>query len=158
MKTLVVYYSFDGNCEFIAGEIGKILGADLLRLETVDEKKRTGLAKFVWGGRQVFTHHKPPLKPYEVTVEAYDLIIIGAPVWAGSPAPALNSFLARTRIVNKRLALFCCCAGSQGTFFDTVKATLPGNTFIGEIGFISPAKDPQKARERIAGWLEACVQ
>jgi hypothetical protein len=27
MKTLVVYYSFDGNCGLIAGEIGKILGA-----------------------------------------------------------------------------------------------------------------------------------
>ncbi|MDR1949162.1 MAG: NAD(P)H-dependent oxidoreductase [Spirochaetaceae bacterium] len=155
MKILVVYYSLEGNCGFIAEEIKKILGADLLRLETVDEKRRAGLAKYVWGGRQVFTKAKPPLKPYAADIDAYDLIIIGAPVWAGSPAPALNSFLAQTRIANKKLALFCCCGGGKGAFFDKLKAALPGNTFAGEIAFTNPGKeDPQKAREQLKGWLK----
>jgi flavodoxin len=158
MKTLVIYYSYEGDCTLIAEYIKETVRADILELETEDEKKRTGLTKYIWGGRQVITHALPKLKPYTVNPDSYDLIIIGSPVWAGSPTPALNSFLAETRISGKKLALFCCHAGGKGKFFDKLKAALPGNTIAGEIDFINPARGNREGMvKKLEEWLRGLI-
>jgi flavodoxin len=149
-KALIVYYSLDGNSGLIADILKSEMNADVLRLETLDEKKRKGLARYFWGGRQVFTHANPPLKPYSVSLDAYDLIIIGGPVWAASPAPALNSFLGETKITGKKIAVFFCHGGGKGSAPEKLKASLSGNTFAGEIDFINPLKGN---REEIAARL-----
>jgi flavodoxin len=155
MKTLVIYYSYEGSCALIAKHIRGALQADMLELKTEDEKKRTGLVKYIWGGRQVITKKRPKLKPYVIDPDQYDLIIIGCPVWAGSPAPALNSFLGETKIRGKKLALFCCHAGGKGRFFDKLRAALSGNTIVGEIDFIKPARqDWDGAAKRLDAWLQ----
>jgi flavodoxin len=156
MKTLVIYYSLGGSCSFIAEEIHKVLGADTLRLELQDDKKREGFAKFFWGGRMILAAAKPPLKPYTVTPDPYDLIIIGTPVWAGSPAPAFRTFFSDVKITNKKVAFFCCCGGGKGKTFDKLKAFLPGNTFAGEIEFIAPTRgNPREAADKLKAWLDA---
>jgi flavodoxin len=159
MKTAVVYYSYEGNCALIAELIKNALGADLVELRTADDKKRQGLSKYLWGGRQVMMKETPDLKPYVFDPEAYDLIILGTPVWAASPAPALNSFFKETTLNNKRIALFCCCAGSKGKVFDKIKSKLPGNTITGEINFINPAKqDRQEVLNKLTAWLTALAR
>jgi flavodoxin len=155
MKTLVVYYSYEGNCAVVAEELKKATGADVLELKTVDEKVRTGFAKYAWGGMQVMTHARPKLKPYTAAIADYDRIIIGGPVWAGSPAPALQSFIARTKTEGKKLGLFLCHAGGMGKAMDKLKALLPGNTIAGEIDFVNPAKlEKAEVAKRIAEWVE----
>ncbi|MFP3041538.1 flavodoxin [Treponema primitia] len=160
MKTLIIYYSYEGNSALVAGELKKAAGAgpsvcDILELKTEDDTKRTGFAKYLWGGKQVFTHKSPKLKPYTVNIEEYDLIILGAPVWAGSPAPALLSFLGETKISGKKLALFCCHAGGKGKALDKLKALLPGNTIAGEIDFINPAgQDRPALTKQIEEWVK----
>jgi flavodoxin len=156
MKTLVVYYSYEGSCALIAEHIKRAVQADMLELKPEDEKRRTGLTKYFWGGRQVMTHAHPKLKPYDFNPEPYDLIIIGSPVWAGSPAPALNTFLEEAKITGKKLALFCCHLGGKGKFFDKVKARLPGNTIAGEIDFIKPGgQDREGVVKRLEEWLRS---
>lgn len=159
MKTLVVYYSFEGNTGFIAEQIKTAASADILRLELVEDKKRGGLSKYIWGGRQVMAHEKPALKPYDVQIDSYDLIIIGGPVWAGSPAPALGSFLAQTKIENKKVALFCCHAGGKGKALEKLKAMLPGNTITGEVSFVNPLKgDKQEQVHTVTGWVRGLLE
>ncbi|MDR1353775.1 MAG: NAD(P)H-dependent oxidoreductase [Treponema sp.] len=145
MKTLIVYYSYEGNCRFIAGQLKDALGADVLEIETADTRKRQGLAKYLWGGRQVFSHAEPELKPFSVDINAYDLVILGCPVWAGSPAPALCSFISKAAIRDKRVALYLCHGGGKGDAFGKLRKRLPGNNFAGEIDFRSPLRGGQEA-------------
>jgi flavodoxin len=155
MKTLIVYYSYDGNSAVVAEELKKATGADVLELKTEDEKVRTGFAKYAWGGKQVFTHVHPKLKPYTVAINDYDRIIIGGPVWAGSPAPALQSFIAETKISGKKLGIFLCHAGGLGKAMDKLKALLPWNYIAGEIDFVNPAKLYRAMLiEQIGEWVE----
>ncbi|MDR2757775.1 MAG: flavodoxin [Spirochaetaceae bacterium] len=155
MKTAVIYYSYEGNCALIAELIKNVLEADLIELRTADDKKRQGFSKYLWGGRQVIMKETPSLKPYTVDPEAYDLIIIGTPVWAANPTPALNTFLGEQRIRNKKIALFCCHAGGKGKVFDKIKNKLPGNTFAGEIDFINPAKqERQEVVNKLNAWIK----
>ncbi|MDR2134951.1 MAG: flavodoxin [Treponema sp.] len=155
MKTAVVYYSFDGNCALVAKRLGSLLNADIVALETADEKKRTGFAKYAWGGSQVIMRKKPALRPYSFDPAAYDLIILGTPVWAGSPSPAIASFLSQTKITGKRIALFVCHAGGRGKAMEKFEAMLPGNVIAGKIDFINPARgDPEETLKKTAEWVK----
>jgi flavodoxin len=156
MKTLIVYYSYDGNCALVAGRLAAALGADTLRLETADGKRRSGLAKYVWGGKMVFSRAHPALKPYSVKPEDYDLVVIGFPVWAGSPAPPVLSFLSEAKLGGRKIALFCCHGGGKGKALQKAGALLGGNTLAGEADFVNPRReDAEKIAARIDGWAKS---
>jgi flavodoxin len=156
MKTAVVYYSYDGNSLLVAEALKCYLQADVFRIETGDEKRRKGLAKYVWGGRQVFSHAKPALKPLALKPEDYDFIVIGGPVWAGSPAPALVSWLDAAKLKGKRIAFFLCHLGGRGKALEKLRALLEGNTVAGEIDLAGPRKMAENGElaRRISDWVK----
>jgi flavodoxin len=155
MKTGIVYFSYEGNCALVAEQINAVVKGDILALRLENGKRRKGMAKYIWGGAQVVRKQSPALKPYVFDSAAYERLIIGAPVWAGSPAPAIETFLEQARITGKKIALFCCCAGGKGKFFDKLKKALPGNTFLGEMAFINPLKqDTEALSAKIRLWVK----
>ncbi|MDR3200426.1 MAG: NAD(P)H-dependent oxidoreductase [Spirochaetales bacterium] len=155
MKTLVIFYSYEGNCAFIAEKIKAALPeAELVRLTTGEDKKRGFFAKYAWGGTQVFSGKKPKLNPYSADPSAYDLVIIGTPVWAWSYAPAIKTFLEETKIEGKKIALFCCHGGGPRNTLEKLKKALPGNTFAGEASFHNPLGHTKGVQEKLDAWLK----
>jgi flavodoxin len=155
MKSIVVYFSLDGNSQLVADFIKETLGADSLRLELERAIPGQGFAKMFFGGRQVFTHQKPALKPYQLDLAPYDLVILGGPVWAGSPVPALLSFLAQSRLSDKKVAMFCCHAGGKGKALEKFRDALAGNTIVGELDIVNPTKqDAQLVRAQVVAWAK----
>jgi len=154
MKTAVIFYSLDGNCALVAQEIKSQLNADLISLHTKDEKQRSGIAKFFWSCKIMFSR-KPPLKPYTFDPAAYDLIIIGAPVWAFSPASPIKTFLSEAGITGKKIALFVCHAGSKKDALEKFKALLAGNNITAEIDFLNPARGrSERVKKQITDWVK----
>ena len=45
MKTLVLYYSFEGNTEYVATGLAKRLDADIQKIEPIKELKSKGFSK-----------------------------------------------------------------------------------------------------------------
>ncbi|MDR2601086.1 MAG: flavodoxin, partial [Spirochaetaceae bacterium] len=118
-------------------------------------KRRSGPAKYVWGGRMVFSRASPALKPYTVKPENYDLIVIGFPVWAGSPAPPVRSFLSETKLDHRKIALFCCHGGGKGRALQKARALLEGNVIAGEADFVNPSRgDPARIAAQIDEWAK----
>ena len=155
MKAVVIYYSYEGNCALIAEILKTALSADVFEIKTLNEKKRTGFFLYLWGGAQAIFHKKPAIHPVSADLNAYDLIILGSPVWAGSPTPAIVSFLADGKISGKKLALFCCHGGGMGKALAKLKALLPGNTIISEADFKYPAKGDRAAlKQKIDEWVK----
>ena len=155
MKTAVIYYSFEGNSALVAEIIKDAAGADVFEIKTQNQKKRTGFSRIIWGGAQVVYRIKPRINPLQIDVNAYDLIILGTPVWAFSPSPAMVSFLDKTAIKGKKIALFCCHGGVMGKTFKKLRALLPGNTIVGEIDFLNAIKDSRAALEqKIKEWVK----
>ena len=152
MKTAVVFFSYDGNSAFVAQQIKTRLNADLVQLYLTDEKKRGKIASIFWGGGMSVMGKKPPLKPYNFNPASYDLIILGAPVWAGSPAPPIKTFLSQTPITGKKLALFVCHGGGPGKSLEKFKALLPGNEIVSTADFVLPLKNKEEAQQKIAEW------
>ena len=155
MKTAILYYSLDGNCAFVAEQIKSRLNADLIRLYTKDEKQRSFMGKMFWGGGMVFFHKKPPLKPYAFDPAAYDLIIIGAPVWVGSPAPPIQTFLSETKITGRKIALFVCHRGGKEDALEKLKSLLAGNEIAAEADFFDPVNSGgEDVKRHIEDWVK----
>jgi len=152
MKTALIVYSLDGNCAYAAEIIKSILNADMVRIQTKDEKKRGKIARFFWAGGMMFSKKNPPLKDYQFDPSVYDLIILGAPVWAGSPASPVKTFLSQTPVTGKKTAVFVCHAGGKGEALNTFKSYLTGNDIIGEADFFNPAKNNEEINKKISDW------
>ncbi len=114
MKTLVVYFSLEGNTAYVADTIRDKTGADLLRLVPKKAYHDKGFAKFFWGGKSAVMAEKPELEPYDVDLAEYDRIVFGSPVWASNFAPPLRSFIEdnKDKLQGKHFAAYACQSGA----------------------------------------------
>lgn len=142
MKTLVVYDSLYGNTKTVAQTIAGAIPGEVEVLHAGDANA-SGL-------------------------EAYDLLIVGAPTHGGRPSPAMRDFLDQiqapalkgvnvagfdTRMTNKLITLF-------GTAAPKIAKTLQkkGGTLVGPPGdfFVTGGEGPLKEGEieRAAAWAK----
>ena len=114
MKTLIVYYSLEGNTDYAAKELAKLLGADLLRLHPKKAYPDSGFKKFFWGGKSALMGETPELESYSFDESKYDCIIFGSPVWAAQFTPPIRTFIMenKEKLANKKIAAFTCYSGS----------------------------------------------
>ena len=105
MRTLVVFYSRSGNTRRIAEMIARHLEAEVEEL--VDKKGRGGLLGFLRAGRDAIKRKPAELEPLKCQPGDYQLIVVGTPVWASNPVPAVRTFLQSHDLSGKRVALFC---------------------------------------------------
>ncbi|MBP1744151.1 MAG: hypothetical protein H6Q58_1129 [Firmicutes bacterium] len=157
MKTLVVYYSFDGNTRYIAENIAAETGADILELKPVSDIKNRRFTKYIWGGKQVVMGKKPELQKISINPQEYDTIFIGTPVWAYSHSPAVSTFLSEFEIKGKKLALFCCDGGSKGKTFSNMREYLKDNSILAELEFIEPIKGDEGKAAQAREWARAVI-
>ena len=114
MKTLIVYFSLEGNTDYAANRIAAGIGADLLRLQPKKAYRDKGLMKMVHGGRSAIAGDAPELQDYDADLSVYDRVVIGFPVWAGRFAPPIRTFVQENaeELKGKRLVAFACQSGS----------------------------------------------
>jgi flavodoxin len=159
MKTLVIFYSLEGNTKYLAHAIAETSGADILELKPKKDLVRIkGVGKYFWGGGQVVMKEKPDLVPFDVDPAHYDLFFIGTPVWAFSYAPPLRTFFSGIKLKNKKIALFCSHGGTMGRTLENMKKRVAGNTIVGTIDFFEPLKNkPEECAQRARQWAGGII-
>ena len=125
MKTLVVYYSLEGNTKEAAEKIASSLGADIMALVPVKDIPKKGLLKFLHGGSGATKGKGTELQPYTLDASTYDAIIIGTPVWAGKPSMAMNQFLMDLKTPEKIIGAFAFAGGSAEKCLSGICEKLP---------------------------------
>ena len=162
MTNLIVYYSLEGNTEYVAGVIASTLGADLLRIEPVKAYPTFGFRKFFWGGKSAVIGEKPELQPYTFQPAKYDRIIIGFPVWAGNVTPPLHTFVMEKReaLKNKRIAAFACQSGAGAEkALRKLKTSLDIEKLEAELVLIDPKAKPNLENEkRIKAFCDTLIR
>ena len=150
MKTLSIYYSRTGNTKFAIETIAAELGADIE--EVVDLKNRQGGLAFLSAGRDAISGNETKIAQTNRTITDYDFIIIAQPVWAGSPTPAIRTYLNKNDLSGKKVALFF-SSSNLGQAVEKTKALMPNSAFIAE--FAMSAKDfenREEAKKKIVEW------
>jgi len=127
MKTLVTYYSYGGHTDRIAKMFGKMLESNgevhVQRLKPAAEIKG-----FIGQCRAAQKGHKAILtQGVRFDVASYDLVLIGSPVWALAPVPAINTFLENlTGLKDKRVIVLLTSGSGLGVkkCFKNIRKTL----------------------------------
>jgi len=138
MKTLITYYSFSGNTDKVANIFADILRKKgevvLQRLKPADEIK-----KFALQCKAAFMSERVVLKgDVQFDIGQYDLLLIGSPVWAFSPAPSINTYLDKLSGSNGKRAIIFLTSGSGtgvGRCFKNMRKALEGKgaSIAGEV-------------------------
>lgn len=152
-KTLIVYYSFEGNTRCAARLLAEKLGAETLELEPVRDYPRSSVGKYVFGGAAASFSAEPELKPYAFEPDQYDLIVLGSPVWAGRTAPPMNTFLKRWDLRGRRVAAFACSSGGRAEKMLSGIAERTGG-LAAAVSLIDPASHPAEAEQALARFAQ----
>ena len=149
MKTLIVYYSLEGNTEWTAQRIAEELGAETLRIDPVKAYPVKGFRKFFWGGKSAVMAETPALKPYRFDAEACERILFGFPIWAGNVTPPIRTFIKENDLQGKNIAAFACESGSGAEkAFEKLKEALDINSLEAELILIDPKSKPSADNDR----------
>jgi len=111
MKTLIVYYSYTGKTALVAQELASKLGADLREIR--DKERPSTLAAYFVGSYKALRNIGTEIQPMEVSCAGYDRVFVGSPVWAGRPAPPVNTFLKQADFTGKQVVAFVTMGGSN---------------------------------------------
>lgn len=115
MKSIIIYYSYTGNTHRVAELIVDTLKdkneeARPVRIRPL--KEETNFFAQCIGS---FLAKKPQLYRTLLDLRDFDRIIIGSPVWAFKPAPAINTFLDKCNsLAGKDTLCFVTCKGFIG--------------------------------------------
>lgn len=117
-KTLVVYFSATGNTERVAEMIAEATGGDLFELEPADPYTDEDLNYNDDNSRVSQEHADEGLRKVELvstTVEGFDEyenVFVGYPVWWGTAAWPVNTFIEANDFTGKTVIPFCTSASS----------------------------------------------
>ena len=156
MKTLIIFYSLEGNTRFVSETLATELDGDLAEIKTKDELvNKNSLMKYIWWGKMIFQKQEPEILPIDKKIEDYDLIIIGTPVWAWTYTPPIASFFQENRIHGKKVAVFCCHGGWPRKTLEKMKEKLTGNTIVWQNNFREPLKyNKEDTLQKIICWAK----
>lgn len=110
-RILIVSYSRSGNTAKLADAIAAACGADFDHIvELVD--RRGGLGGYWRSAREAWGSKVVAIRPPAKNPDAYDLVILGTPVWVGSMSSPMRAYLTAHGRKLPRVAFFCTLGGS----------------------------------------------
>jgi flavodoxin len=153
MKSLVVYYTRTGNAKFVAETIAAELGSDIE--EVVDLKKRAGKIGWMMAGKDATQEKQTQIGPTTRVPQDYDLIILGTPIWASKPTPAIRTYIAKNDLSGKKVALFFTMDSNLKQAVGKTKALIPNVTFVGDIAIPRALDKKDETEKQIADWCSS---
>jgi flavodoxin len=150
VKTLVAYYSRTGTTKFVAETIAVELGADIE--EIMDLKNRSGKIGWIIAGKEATQEKHADLAPTKFNPKDYDLIVLGTPIWAWKPTPAIRTYIAKNDLSGKKVALFFTMDSSLKEAVEKTKALIPNAVLVGDIVLAKPLANQDETKRRIVEW------
>lgn len=126
MKALVLYYSYSGNTESIARQIGKALCCDLADIQAVTPYSDDFDTVVNQSEQEIKKGYEPDIKPLRHNPAEYDTIILGFPVWWYTFAPPVKTALSAVNWAGKTVYAFATNEGWLGHSFPDVKKACAG--------------------------------
>lgn len=106
-KALVLYYSQTGNTKVVAQEIATRIGADMEEINLVHPYDTGFRATIERCMKEREEGTVIEIQPLTADIANYDVIFIGYPVWFGTYAPPVATFLDQTDLSGKKIVPFC---------------------------------------------------
>jgi len=132
-RTLIVYHSRTGHTKRVGQALARRLDADLDEIRIV--QPLDGIAGYAMCAIEAVAGLAPALRPMHRNPAAYELVLIGTPVWFWSLSSPVRSWL-EAHPLKHRVAFFCTMGGSgAGRVFATM-AELAGGEPVATLALL----------------------
>jgi flavodoxin len=141
-----------GNTEVVAKILQEMIGGDLFHIEAVhaypgDYTETTEVAE-----EEMRTNARPKLTGHLETMDSYDVMFLGYPIWWGTMPMPVFTFLEDYDFAGKKIAPFCTHEGSGlGQSISDVKKMCPKSTVLSALAV--RGGDVRNAQDEVSGWL-----
>ncbi len=163
-KTLIVFYSYTGNCREIANSLNSMITADVVEIKTVAENQDYNANGYQLGNDLLETINAnpesiesyPPIKDVSKDAEDYDNIIFVTPLWHSQMAAPAQTYLFKNRqkLEGKHFAMIVSSWSSGiATVTSNARRLLPDVIWAGEPLWINH-NNHSKRNSLIDTWLK----
>jgi flavodoxin len=148
MKPIVViYYSRTGKTRAVATKLAAALDADIEEL--TEKADRSGVVGWFKGGLDA-TLGRPADLTSTHDLSGRTTVILGYPVWAFAPPPAMRQFVTTHDLAGKKVCAFCTYEGSGAEkSLDRLAELVPGGLAV-RLEFKKVKPDDPALDEKVA--------
>jgi len=151
-KMLITYYSRTGNTREIANQIHERVGGEIIELQTVEPYPEDYEAVKKQAMQELNSGFKPALKTKVEKIGSYDVIFVGTPIWWGTIAAPVKSFLSEYDLSGKTIVPFITHQGSGlGRSVADISKLCPKSTLLDGVAIWG--RDAKTAQNTVSGWL-----
>ncbi len=156
-RTIVLYYSRTGNTKKVAEFISYGLGCESTKI--LDKKDRSGLSGYIRGGWDAWRENRTDIGFTEdFDPSRYDLLVVGTPVWAGKPSPAVRTFITDLEEKVGDIAFFCTLGGTgDKTTFQKLEE-LYGEPPVASVAVTEKELNSNTYKKKIKNFVEKCLK
>lgn len=113
MRSICIYHSETGTTHAVMNEVVRSIASKSLRVR--DLAGYTKATMYLLGAPRALLGAHARIEPSSIDLDGYDLVIIGSPVWASRPTPAVNAIFSSLKHASgKKVVLVCTSGGSPG--------------------------------------------
>lgn len=156
MKTLIVYFTRTGTTRRVAERLAVVLPATLCPL--TEESSRMGPLGYARCLLDVAFTRDVKLQALAHDPAAYDLVLIGTPIWAGHLSSPLRSFVHQHAPQIRRCALFCTMGGSGAAGVFAELQGLLGQAPLATMACTNREVDADGSEQKIQHFVAALSQ
>lgn len=134
-KSLILYYSQTGATQAVAGELQKQTGAAIEIIEAVKPYDGDFQQTIQRCQEEMAAGTDVEIKPLKASLQDYDTIYVGYPVWFGTYAPPMATLLKAENFEGKVVVPFCTFgSGGLRSTVENIKKVLPKATVLDGFG------------------------
>ncbi|AWH33248.1 flavodoxin [Stenotrophomonas sp. SAU14A_NAIMI4_8] len=153
-RTLVAYFSRSGNTRVVAGLIHRSVPSDLFEIVPATPYPEEYLATVEQARRERDQGIEPPLQAHIATLDRYDTVYLGFPIWGETAPPVIRSLLSQQPMAGKTLVPFITHGGYGTGSSLRVLATHAPNARI-QKPFVMQADQERRTMDSVNAWLGA---
>ncbi len=94
------------------------------------------------------------ISPTQKSPVDYDLIVLGSPIWAGKPTPAITTYVKKNSLAGKKVAFFFVQNGKNLSQGVEQKSLLSNCEIKGQLSLVNASKNKEGAEKQIAEWCK----
>ncbi|MCC8160236.1 MAG: hypothetical protein LIO53_02785 [Oscillospiraceae bacterium] len=147
---LVVYYSRTETTKSLAETVHSISGGDIVRIETVNSYPEDYSECLAQVQQEQAEDYRPSITVDLETIEQYDTILLGYPIWYNSLPTPVVTFLTTYDLSGKTIIPFCTSGSTSITGSVSKLKTLCPNSTIAN-GFRGTSSS---SASQVASWLK----
>ncbi|MDD1678478.1 MAG: NAD(P)H-dependent oxidoreductase [Methanomicrobiales archaeon] len=129
MPICYVFHSETGHTRRLIDRCAAAAGGDKIEIKDLENYGR--ITKFLRGGKRARQGLLDPIDPAEVDVTNYSTVVIGSPVWAGMPTPAVNAAIKALKgAEDKKAIIVVSCGGNPGQSLEVMQKAVEEKKMI----------------------------